>query len=144
MASEKDSWDKLKIIINGLAVVAIPVVLFLGGQAVETTLKEKDVRLKTVEMAVGILQQDPKENPESEALREWAIKVVDEYSGVPLSPSAADELKNHPLPFILSRKERDEALQRLSEAIWEEIRKRDLEWKRILPEETPEGSPNPP
>ena len=42
--------------------------------------------------------QDPKTNTALPQLREWAINVVDSYSGIPLSALAREELLKNPLP----------------------------------------------
>ena len=43
------------------------------------------------------MKEDPKENPESPKLRNWSMKVIDEYSGVPLPDDAKRELQSYPI-----------------------------------------------
>lgn len=85
----------------GLAALAVPVVVALIGNSIQGSLQEKEVQGKYVEIAVGILQ-----NPKSgllPELREWAAKVVDNYSGVPLGEGASVEIIEKGLPeFSLS------------------------------------------
>jgi hypothetical protein len=94
----KDLWDKLKILGVLFSSIAIPVVVALAGYWVNVSLKEKDVRLSMVKVAIEILKEDPTAKPETPSLRDWAIDVVDQYSGVPLSKSARNDLKKTPLP----------------------------------------------
>lgn len=65
------------------------------GNAFNSATKEKEVRLKTV-VAIGVLSQDP--NKSTPFLRDWAIDVVDSYSGIPFSAKARDELRRTALP----------------------------------------------
>jgi hypothetical protein len=94
--AKKDFWDKLQISTVAIAAVAVPVALGLVGNAFNSATKEKDVRIKTVEIAIGVLSQDP--NKSTPFLRDWAIDVVDSYSGIPFSEKARDELRRNALP----------------------------------------------
>ena len=100
MSDKKDGWDKLKVIATAFGTIAIPVILGAVGWQVNLSLKERDVRLRTVELAVGILQENPKEAPETPVLREWAMDVIDAYSGVTLPAKARQELLQQPLPSL--------------------------------------------
>ena len=95
----KDIWDILKAI----SVVAIvPLVGWLGQQA-NVTIKERDAQIKTLELAMSVLAQDPSENEGTPELRKWAMDVVDAYSGVPLTKPARVELERQPAPLPQSR-----------------------------------------
>ena len=97
---EKDSWDKLKI--GGF--VAIPIVIAIIGLFANSSLKSKDIEVRMIELAVGILKEDPKAEDSSETplMREWAIKVINEYSTVTISTEAKKELEENPLPETVS------------------------------------------
>jgi hypothetical protein len=100
----KDFWDILKTIAVAVGAVAIPVVLAMLGNQVSVSMKDRDVRLRTVELAIGILREDPKTtNRETKALRQWAMDVIDSYSGIPLPPEARSELQKEPI--VRSRNE---------------------------------------
>jgi hypothetical protein len=92
-----DKWEKIKIIITAL----IPVVIALVGHWYSQALKEREVQARFVELGVSILQTPPSE--ESKNLRQWAIKVLDKYSGIPMGNETTQELVNKiPLPSIES------------------------------------------
>jgi hypothetical protein len=95
MEEKKDFWDKLKI----SAFVAIPVLVAFFGSLTNTAIKDKDVGARMVEIAVGILKEDPKkENKETPSLRQWAIDIIKEYSEVELSAEVEKELRKTSLP----------------------------------------------
>jgi hypothetical protein len=94
----KDLWDKLQALGGFLGAVAIPiVVLFLGNWLAES-IRQGDARAKLVEVAVSILQADPKNSDNVPGLREWAIQVINEDSGRPLPTQSAKHLLQAPLP----------------------------------------------
>jgi hypothetical protein len=97
-APVKDFWDILKILGVVISTVAIPIIIGFVGHWVNASLKERDVRLRTVELAIGILKEDPKAmNRETTALRQWAMDVIDTYSGVALPEAARSELRDTPI-----------------------------------------------
>ena len=100
----KDFWDKAQVTAIALSAAALPVVIAIIGNSFSASTKEKEIRLKTVEIAVNVLSQDPKTNTALPQLREWAINVVDSYSGIPLSALAREELLKNPLPSKESAK----------------------------------------
>jgi|GEM_PF-5598720 len=53
--------------------------------------KNRDLDIKMVEIALGILREDP-EKSNIAAVRSWAVDLLDAYSGVPLSTQARSEL----------------------------------------------------
>lgn len=52
-AEKKDFWDKLKI--GGF--VAIPIVIAIIGFFANSSLKSKDIEVRMIELAVGILKK---------------------------------------------------------------------------------------
>ncbi len=100
-ATEKDIWDKFRAAATSISLIAVPVLVAWFGTSIERSNKEADVRLQTVEMAIGILQSPPEEETES-SLRDWAIDVIDQYSGVQLPESAREELQRVALPRYLT------------------------------------------
>ena len=84
MAEKKDGWDKARIIatvFGAIGAVAISIVVAVVGSEVNTSLKERDIDVQMIELAVSILQQEP--SPDTEALRDWAVRMVDKHSGEP-------------------------------------------------------------
>ena len=68
--------------------VAIPVV----GYWFSSALKNREIEGKFVELAVQILKAEPTDSQRN--LREWAIAVINNYSGVPLSHEVSSDLIN--------------------------------------------------
>ena len=97
---KKDFWDKLKI--GGF--VAIPIVVLIIGSFANSSLKKKDIEVRMIELAVGILKEDPKakDNPETPPMRKWAIDIINEYSKVKLSDEVRKELEENPFPETVS------------------------------------------
>lgn len=88
----KDAWDKFRLITNFLGVLLVAV---LGG-CFNYTLKQREMNLKLVDLAIGVLRSQP--NDSTRELRLWAIKVVDKYSGEKLSMEAQNQLVTNALP----------------------------------------------
>ena len=65
-------------------------------QSREIALKNREVNVKLVEVAVGILQTKPDDAHKD--TRMWAIEVMKKYSEIPFSPEAIQELKTNSLP----------------------------------------------
>jgi hypothetical protein len=86
--SPPDRWCRVQIIATVLSVVAIPIVVALMGNRIAMSMKNRDVEVRLVELAIGILQT-PSEQRED--LHGWARRVVDRYSGVSLSTRAAEQ-----------------------------------------------------
>ena len=79
-----------------IAAIIIPVTLAVSGNHINSTIKEKEIRLQYVEIAVDILKSKPTD--ETKALRDWSILVIQEYSAIPFSTNAIYELQSQPLP----------------------------------------------
>ncbi len=90
----KDGWDKAKIIADILKIV---VILYIGS-LVNISLKSREIGLNYVQLATGILQNEP--NEESKHLRNWAIDVINEYSKVRLNKKARNELQDTRLIIV--------------------------------------------
>jgi hypothetical protein len=63
----------------------------------ESDLKKAELNLKMMEIGFGILRAEPK--PEDDAIRAWAIDVVNRNSYVPFSSGALEALKKQALPW---------------------------------------------
>jgi len=88
----ENRWQALNAISGFLAALAVPIVLAILGNRYTNALKEREIQGRFVEIALSILAEPPK--PEGTGVRRWAIKVVNEYSGVPLDDAAIGELKS--------------------------------------------------
>ena len=94
---EESKWDGLKAISNFLASVLIPLVILIGSNSFSKAIKEKEMRLSYVKMAVNILQQEPDE--ENAAIRNWAIEIINKYSEVKMDEETAKGFSTFRLPI---------------------------------------------
>ncbi len=95
------SWEKLKIVSTLLATVLIPIVIAAMTQWYTSALKDNEIGVKYVEIALGILRTPP--DPQTKNLRTWAIAVVNQHSRVPLSGEAQMELTEKDVSNLLKR-----------------------------------------
>ena len=97
-----DGWEKLKILSGVASVIVIPIVLLVIGNDFSAATKERELQGKYVELAAGILREAP--SPETANLRSWATEVINQYSGVPLSPQTRKDLiETTVLPSVTER-----------------------------------------
>lgn len=91
--TKKDNWDKAKIIAEILAILIV-----IGyGHIINNSITKHESDLKLVQVAIDILRTEPNDN--TIILREWAIEIVDNFSGIPLSPGVKAELLKKQLPI---------------------------------------------
>lgn len=92
----KDFWDKFQSFFQVIAWIAIPIVLaFIGGD-INSTLKDKEIKVQYIQLAVGILEDSP--TADNANLRKWAIDIISAYSDVPIDQNTAKTLQQIPLP----------------------------------------------
>ncbi|EJG1207137.1 hypothetical protein CVA86_RS21745 [Vibrio parahaemolyticus] len=84
--------EKAKILINAIATVVIPLVIAFIGHQYTVALKDKDVQLRFVELSIGVLSEEP--TKDNQALRTWAARVVDKYSGVEFTKEELESIVN--------------------------------------------------
>ena len=91
-----NNWEKAKIVFTGIASILIPLMLGFIGNEYSTSLKERELQGKFVELAINILSEEP--TKENENIRRWGIDVINMYSGVPLDkPTKEDLIKKTPI-----------------------------------------------
>lgn len=69
--------------------VSTAVAALLGGIVgswLDFDVRDRQLDVRLVEIAVGILQAEPKDN--IRPAREWAVDVIAKYSNVPISPAS--------------------------------------------------------
>jgi hypothetical protein len=89
--------DSIRVAAIGLAGVVIGA-LITGYFQWWSSKQQTDTRL--VEMAIGVLRAQPKEEEEHlKALRNWAIKVVEDRSGTQFSEKEREALQKYALPY---------------------------------------------
>jgi hypothetical protein len=92
MANEdpkRSAWERVA------SALLIPLAIAFVGNVYSQAIKEREVQGEFVKLSVDILKQPPTEGTKS--LREWAIRVINRYSGVSLSEEAKRELETVPL-----------------------------------------------
>lgn len=86
----KDRWDKA----DTVGKLLIPIAIALATFWFDSSLKNREAKQKTFEVAIGILQA-PKSD-ETQQLRQWALGVFQNMTGIaklPTSPGANKELQ---------------------------------------------------
>ena len=62
----KDGWDKTLICFQIVGIIIIPIAIAYFGWKLDSTIHEKDIKIKYIEVAVGILKDSPKEETREE------------------------------------------------------------------------------
>lgn len=97
----RDCWDKAEILGKITGAVIVPVVvgvtaLWWNGQG-----NQRQVAAQMSGLAIGILQAEDRQGKANRALREWAVKVLQNpASPPPIDDRAAAELISNGLPEI--------------------------------------------
>jgi hypothetical protein len=91
----KDIWDKIPAVSALLASVLVPIVLAVIGNAYTNAVKQSENKVKYTELAISILKDKPSQ--ETQDVRAWAIDVINQYSGVPMSAKAKNQLLGNQL-----------------------------------------------
>lgn len=89
----KDLWDILRSLAPFISSVLVPLVIAWVGNNYNASIKESENRVRYVELAIAQLVTTP--TPETQALREWAVEVLNVLSPVKLSPEAQAQLREH-------------------------------------------------
>jgi hypothetical protein len=107
------NWVKAKTLGVLFAQIAVPVVVGFLGVVYANAVTERDIGVRYVELAIGILSTEPKSD--NIALRIWAADLLSHYSAVALSDRARRELEGKRLD--LASEESDHAHRELVKAI---------------------------
>ena len=86
------NWEKLKILATAFSIIVTPIVIAWIGSEYNSGIKDREVQGNFVELAVSILNQEP--NDDNKNIREWAVEIINKYSGVELKSEAKDDLIN--------------------------------------------------
>jgi hypothetical protein len=94
VTNEAGPLSKAKDLATIVSVLAVPLILAVGGWWIQDRIAEQGTRSQYVQIAVGILSTKPPESvtDEQTALRRWAISIVDLYAPVKLSQEGRDAL----------------------------------------------------
>lgn len=94
-------WQRIQEVGKLLATIAVPVAIALVGYWVQTSLQRAEISAKMVELAIGILQEEPASDEGSDdALRNYGIDLLDHYSAVPVTSALRTELQRSSLPAL--------------------------------------------
>lgn len=93
---KKDWWDKGEILLKA----AIPLMAAFLLYYYDSRVRDREVNVKYVEVAIGILKAPP--DQQTAHLRDWAIAVVDKHSGLPFTQEQLAELRARRLPGVLT------------------------------------------
>lgn len=96
----KDIWQILRDVAPIVASIAVPLAIAWVGGEYNARIKETENRIRYVELAISQLRSPP--TPETAALREWAVELLDSQSPIKLSEAAKVQLKSNALPIVLS------------------------------------------
>jgi hypothetical protein len=88
-------WARLTAVSTAIAAVLIPLAVLYVGNRMVTAEKEAELRLKYLELSIGILREAPSES--TAALRAWAIQVLVKNTPVELSKEVLLELEKNKL-----------------------------------------------
>lgn len=92
-------WQKLQIVSSLLASILVPLVIGLVGQSINSSIQEKELELRYIQLSLDILKEPP--NKETSNLRDWAVKTLNHYSirtsGIALGEAAEKDLIKQPL-----------------------------------------------
>ena len=84
-------------IASSFAAILIPILVVWLGNKLSSTFKEKEIRLKYIEMAIDVLKEKPEDKDLD--IRQWAIDVISEYSEIEIPKTAQNRLlKEQSLP----------------------------------------------
>ena len=118
-------WQKARITSVLIASVLIPIIVAFIGNSYTKAIKDNEIGVRYVELAVQILAEKPGSNSEgtegsngseNKAVRKWAAEVIDHYSDVKLSDDAMDQLEQHKL-LIKNVKEITDLTNKIMETI---------------------------
>ena len=94
--TEKDTKEiRIKWVDLFIKFMVVGVLTFVGI-IINSTLKQQEIRVEYVQIAISILSEEPTDD--LQPLRAWAVDVLQEYSPVPLDSLALELLKNKPFP----------------------------------------------
>lgn len=99
-AASKDWWDKLRALAPFIGSIAVPLAIAWVGGEFNASIKDSENRVRYVELAIAQLRTAP--TPETSALRDWAIELLDSQSPVKLSSATKQQLKSSALSVQLS------------------------------------------
>lgn len=87
-----ETWSRI------FAALAIPVLIALGGWFIHSSLSRQSTNKDYVDLATQILEKKA-ESPADEAIRDWAVDLLDATSPVQMLPATKKSLKSGQISF---------------------------------------------
>lgn len=88
-------YPKTELLISAVGKILIPALIALVGWRYSSAIKQQEVGGSFVQLSLEILEEPPAARPPG--LTDWAMNIVDEYSGVKLGADARAALRQVPL-----------------------------------------------
>lgn len=90
LKTQKDAWDKARVVGTVVGAVGVPVVVLVLGGLINATLKSREVDAQYVALAVQVLR-DRDTTPGSAEMRQWAVSILERLGpvGIPEESRAA-------------------------------------------------------
>jgi hypothetical protein len=85
-------WEATERVSKTLSMLAIPVVLGIGGWVIQQRLQNQTVSRDYVQLAVSILKE-PQDSKIDPAMRDWAVQLLNENSPTKFDKKVAEQLK---------------------------------------------------
>ena len=86
-ARDPSIFDRVEQVAKSLSIIAIPIVLGVGGWIIQSAVSEQSVNKDYVQLAVSILTES-----EDPSLRGWAVKLLNDKSSVKFDGEVAQQL----------------------------------------------------
>ena len=84
------SLEKAESVAKIISLIALPLVVAVGGWFIQSSMNENAVKSQYVEIAVNVLSQDPEES--NVTLRDWASRTLAEHSSIEFSQREIEAL----------------------------------------------------
>ncbi len=91
---QKDGWDKWLIIAKIISLVLIPLILGIAGFFINKQIAHANINQEYVRLAISILT-----SKQDKELREWAVKIINNYSPEKLTKEVQEGLSTGEINF---------------------------------------------
>jgi hypothetical protein len=88
-----NKWDTIERLARTLSIVAIPVVLAIGGWVIQQRIQNQAVSRDYVQLAVTILKE-PETSKIDPDMRAWAVQLLNDNSPTRFTPKFTEQLKS--------------------------------------------------
>jgi hypothetical protein len=88
-----NKWETVERLAKTLSIVAIPVVLAIGGWVIQQRIQNQAVSRDYVQLAVSILKE-PDSGKIDQDMRAWAVQLLNDNSPTRFTPKFTEQLKS--------------------------------------------------